>query len=73
MDDAEEYLIPAMREILKVNPDVRVMLSPWTAPPWMKTIEIYFGSVNGIGARLDPKYFSLQLALLLKLYFLKPS
>lgn len=32
-----EYIIPVMKEILEINPDVKVMSAPWTAPRWMKT------------------------------------
>lgn len=30
-------VIPVMTEILRINPDIQVMSSPWSAPAWMKT------------------------------------
>lgn len=30
-------VIPVMKEILKVNPDIKILGSPWSAPTWMKT------------------------------------
>jgi glucosylceramidase len=30
-------VVPVMQEILSVNPDILIMASPWSAPPWMKT------------------------------------
>jgi len=30
-------VIPVMREILKLNPSIRILGSPWSAPAWMKT------------------------------------
>lgn len=30
-------VVPVMQEILKVNPDLRIIASPWSAPAWMKT------------------------------------
>ncbi|MGB9153751.1 MAG: glycoside hydrolase family 30 beta sandwich domain-containing protein, partial [Alphaproteobacteria bacterium] len=33
----DKEVIPAVKQILKINPDVKFMGSPWTAPPWMKT------------------------------------
>jgi glucosylceramidase len=30
-------LIPVLKEILKINPDIPIMASPWSAPLWMKT------------------------------------
>ena len=29
-------LIPVMQQILKINPDIWIMASPWSAPAWMK-------------------------------------
>ena len=33
----EKYVIPMIREILKVNPDLYLFASPWSPPGWMKT------------------------------------
>lgn len=30
-------VIPVMKEILAINPDIKIMASPWSAPVWMKT------------------------------------
>jgi len=30
-------VIPVMKEILGINPDIRILGSPWSAPAWMKT------------------------------------
>jgi glucosylceramidase len=30
-------VIPVLREILAINPDVKILGSPWSAPAWMKT------------------------------------
>lgn len=32
-----DYLIPVLKEILAINPDIKIMAVPWTAPVWMKT------------------------------------
>ena len=29
-------IIPVMKEILKIVPDIKIMASPWSAPAWMK-------------------------------------
>lgn len=29
-------VIPVMKEVLKIVPDIRIMASPWSAPVWMK-------------------------------------
>lgn len=31
-----KYVIPVLKEIYAINPDVRIIGSPWTAPRWMK-------------------------------------
>lgn len=31
------YLIPLLREILAIRPDLGLMATPWSAPAWMKT------------------------------------
>jgi len=38
-----EYILPAMREALKLNPAMSVMLSPWSPPGWMKTKDSMIG------------------------------
>ena len=45
-------LIPVLKEILALNPDIKIMGSPWTSPVWMKT--------NGLpkGGSLKPEYYS---------------
>lgn len=31
------YLVPVLKDILKINPDIKIMGSPWSPPVWMKT------------------------------------
>ena len=40
-DDAE--IIPVLQEALRINPDLRVMGTPWSAPAWMKTNQSLVG------------------------------
>jgi glucosylceramidase len=35
MGDPE--VVPVLQEILEINPAVKIIASPWSAPPWMKT------------------------------------
>jgi len=37
------YIIPVIREVLEINPDLQLFASPWSPPGWMKT----GGSVAG--------------------------
>lgn len=36
-------LLPLIKEALAVNPDLRIIASPWTAPAWMKSNNGWFG------------------------------
>lgn len=33
----EQYIIPIIKEILEINPDIYFLASPWSPPGWMKT------------------------------------
>ncbi len=55
----EEYVIPIVKEILKINPKVKVLGSPWTCPIWMKVnnleeLQPYESWTSG---QLNPKYY----------------
>jgi len=36
-------VVPLLKEILKIAPDIRILASPWSAPPWMKTNNSFIG------------------------------
>jgi len=51
--DPEKYdLIPLLQQILTVNPNIKILACPWTAPLWMKTAN------NSIGGSLQHQYYS---------------
>jgi len=35
--NAERYQIPVLKDILSINPDLKILLCPWSAPTWLKT------------------------------------
>lgn len=37
LDQSRKNLIPVLRQILSINPQIKIMASPWSPPPWMKT------------------------------------
>ena len=43
-EDDVKYLIPVLKEIYAINPDVKIIGSPWSAPLWMKTPESWTNS-----------------------------
>jgi len=56
----QENLIPILKEILAINPDIKILGSPWSAPSWMKT------SNSTIGGNLKPEYYSVYANYLVK-------
>lgn len=48
----KNYLIPVLKEILAINPNIKILGSPWSAPVWMKT------NGSSIGGSLKPQYYS---------------
>lgn len=57
-DDSE--IIEVVKDILAINPDVKFLASPWTAPAWMKDN----GSLNG--GQLKPEYFDVYADYFIK-------
>jgi glucosylceramidase len=33
----DREVVPVLQEILRINPAVKIMAAPWSAPPWMKS------------------------------------
>lgn len=46
------HLIPVLKEILAINPSIKIMGSPWSAPLWMKT------NANSKGGNLKPEFYA---------------
>lgn len=46
------HLIPVLNEILAVNPNIKIMGSPWSAPVWMKD------NGKAKGGKLLPKFYA---------------
>jgi len=54
----EAYILPALREMLAVNPHIYTVANPWSAPPWMKA-NANFNNVGLLGSVLPQFYPSL--------------
>jgi glucosylceramidase len=48
----EQTLIPVLQQILTINPNIKIMGSPWSPPTWMKD------NNNSVGGSLLPAYYS---------------
>jgi len=57
---AKTYVLPRVREALAINPDLQVMISPWSAPAWMKTTR------SLIKGELVPAYYPAFASYLAK-------
>lgn len=51
IEPARQYVLPRIREALAINPKLLVMISPWSAPAWMKTTK------SLIKGQLVPQYY----------------
>ena len=53
------YIIPVLKEILAINPQVKILSSPWTAPKWMKVNNLTDLKPydSWTGGHLNPKYY----------------
>ena len=60
IDIEKTDLIPILKEILAINPEIKIMGSPWSAPTWMKT------NNNSKGGSLKPEFYDAYA-----LYFVK--
>ena len=46
-----KHLLPVLKEILAINPNIKLMASPWSPPAWMKTNE------NSKSGSLKPEFY----------------
>ncbi|UOG77119.1 glucosylceramidase [Hymenobacter tibetensis] len=47
----QTHLIPVLKEILVINPTIKILGSPWSPPTWMKT------NNNSKGGSLKPEFY----------------
>jgi len=53
-------LIPVLKQILAINPGIKIMGSPWSPPVWMKD------NGSSIGGHLQPQYYSVYAQYFVK-------
>jgi glucosylceramidase len=56
----KQDVIPVMKQILAINPAIKILGSPWSPPAWMKT------NNDTRGGRLKPEYYSVYAKYLVK-------
>jgi len=52
IDKEKTDLIPVLKKILTINPSIKILGSPWSAPTWMKS------NNNFVGGSLKPEYYA---------------
>lgn len=60
LDPDRKFLIPVLKEILAINPEIKIMASPWSPPTWMKT------NNSSKGGSLKPEYYDAYAKYFLK-------
>lgn len=45
-------LVPVLKSILLINPNIKIISTPWSPPTWMKD------NNNSIGGSLKPEYYA---------------
>lgn len=56
----DRALVTMLQEILKINPTIKIMAVPWSAPLWMKT------KYSSVGGNLNPDYYESYAAYFVK-------
>ncbi len=56
----DQAVIQMLKDILAINPNIKILATPWTAPVWMKD------NGNSIGGSLKPEYYSVYAKYFVK-------
>lgn len=56
----QTLLIPLLKEILAINPAIKIMATPWSPPVWMKDNNSF------VGGSLQPQYYSVYAQYFVK-------
>jgi glucosylceramidase len=60
LDPDRVHLIPVLKQIIALQPNIKIMASPWSSPTWMKTNDL------PKGGSLKPEYYSVYANYLVK-------
>jgi glucosylceramidase len=57
--DETDYVIPILKEILAINPKLKIIASPWTCPKWMKVDNLSSMKPHDswVDGHLNPEYY----------------
>lgn len=60
LEPAKTNLIPLLKEILLINPGIKILGSPWSPPVWMKD------NASSVGGSLKPEYYDVYARYFVK-------
>lgn len=60
IEKEKQDLIPVLKAILNINPTIKILGSPWSAPTWMKTNNSF------VGGSLKPEYYAVYAQYFVK-------
>lgn len=60
LSDDKTYLVPLLKEIVAINPAIKLLACPWSAPAWMKSND------NASGGSLLPQYYGVYARYFVK-------
>lgn len=60
IDQHRKYLIPVLKEIIRIAPEIKILGSPWSPPIWMKT------NVSSKGGSLKPEFYKAYATYFVK-------
>lgn len=64
IDMEKTDLLPILKKILAINPNIKILGSPWTAPTWMKLNTLGFNGFKG--GTLNPAYYEVYAKYFVK-------
>lgn len=60
LEPDKKDLIPVLKEIIRINPGITILASPWSPPPWMKT------NGSSRGGSLKPEFHDVYARYFVK-------
>lgn len=60
------HLVPVLQQILAINPNIKIMGSPWSPPVWMKNPGTGQTEAGTAGGTLKPEYYSVYAQYFVK-------
>lgn len=60
LSDDNQFLVPLLKEILAISPNIKILATPWSPPAWMKV------NNNASGGSLLPQYYGVYAQYFVK-------